>query len=68
MTMGEAKRRGTYEERAAEGRAKLLERDSQRRKFEVELLARRGKSRVSQVAIMSALLVATATPTKEPTP
>ena len=57
--MGEAKRRGTFEERKAEGEAKRLERI----RVESELRARRGKSRMpAMMAIALAMAAANTKP------
>ena len=64
--MGEAKRRGTYEQRAVEGKAKRDERELQQFVLSRELASRRGKSRVPTLLAI-ALASLTTTPHKEQT-
>ena len=64
--MGEAKRRGTYEQRVAEGEVKRAERERlQLEAYRVrrEIGMRQGKSRVPALLVVAALVALTATPT-----
>lgn len=56
--MGEAKRRGTYEQRKAEGERKRQEREALMREDGRTLAARRGKSRM--LPYVAAMLAASA--------
>jgi hypothetical protein len=52
--MGEAKRRGTYEQRVAEGEAKRLEREAKQFAIRRDLGMRRGKSRLPALLAIAA--------------
>lgn len=56
--MGEAKRRGTYEQRVAEGVAKRAERELQQFAVRREIEMRRGKSMLPALLAMTAGIAA----------